>query len=64
MVNKSNVFINSKSVSLWMLIVDDMPIFKTEFPHMASDKEVCILNDGAKELYEELKEYKWLNTEY
>lgn len=57
-MTNSNVFINSKSVSLWMLIVHGQPIFRTEFPHMVTDKEVCMLNDGAKELYEKLKNIK------
>lgn len=55
MVNNSNVFIHSKSISLWMLIVHGQPIFRTEFPHMVTDKEVYMLNDEAEALYEELK---------
>lgn len=53
--NNSNVFINSQSVSLWMLIVDGLPIFRTEFKHKINDEDVYMLNSGAKELYEELK---------
>lgn len=41
-----------------MLIVDGYPIFRTEFTHMISDKEAYMLNDGAGQLYEELKKYE------
>ncbi len=51
----SNVFINPLSISMWMLIVDGMPMFRTEFPRIISDAEIHTLNDGAEELYEELK---------
>lgn len=54
-MNNSNVFINSNSISLWMLIVDGWPVFRTEFTHKINDEDVYMLNEGAKELYEELK---------
>lgn len=54
----NNVFINPKTISMWMLVVNGCPIFRTEFKHMVSDQEVYILNSGAELLYNELKNIK------
>lgn len=56
--NNSNVFINPKAISMWMLVVNSCPIFRTEFNHMATDEEVCMLNGGAEILLNELKSIK------
>lgn len=56
--SKSNIFINPDTVSLWMLIIDDKPIFRTEFPHMITDEETKLLHKGSRDLLEVLEKNK------
>lgn len=57
-MDNSNVFINSDAKSLWMLVINGMPIFRTEFPYEVTDKELYVLNDEAEILQKELKGIK------
>lgn len=54
----SSVFINPDTVSMWILIANGQPIFRTEFPYVVTDKELYVLNDEAHILYNELKSIK------
>ncbi len=55
---KSNIFTNPDTISMWVLIADGKPIFKTEFHHIINDGDLYILNNGARGLYKELKNIK------
>lgn len=52
----NNVFINPEAKSLWMLVVNGVPIFRTEFPYEVTEKELYVLNDEAEILQKELRD--------
>ena len=46
------------TISMWMLIVDNKPMFRTEFPHMITDDETRLLHRGSQDLFEVLEKNK------
>ncbi len=52
--NKSSIYNRPDSKSMWVLIVNDIVMFKCEFPHVVSDEEVAVCHNNADLLLEEL----------
>lgn len=45
------IFLNSNSVCMWILIVDGVPMMRTESVHMMDDEKVQFLNDNGWEIW-------------
>ena len=45
------VFLNPDSICMWMLIVDGVPMMRTESIHMMSDDKVQFLSDSGWEIW-------------
>jgi hypothetical protein len=45
------IFLNPNSICMWMLIVDGIPMMRTESIHMMDDEKVQFLSDNGWEIW-------------